>query len=107
MGPVLAAVAAFALYSYFLVWTFRICERFNAWLLLPVLLIDQALLGVFPPGYLVWKLWLFYTALKWEPARGLFRLPRWPRGPHMRGPGKRARRQFREPMPWLRGPCSY
>ena len=108
-----AATLAGLFLTVYLVWrTVHVLLRFNAWLIAPVLLLDLALAFVslgtgFPVGFVVWKLWFFYAAFSWEPVRGLFRQPRWPRRPLMRGPGKRKRREFSEPMPWTRGPSSF
>lgn len=91
-----------------LIWsTVAVCLRFNAWLILAVFLIDFALLLTGSVvGFLIWQLCFFYGMARWEPFRGMYRLPKWPRM-HLRGPGGRRRREFPEPMPWTRGPGSY
>ena len=98
----------------FVLWlTVVVCLRFSPWVLPTVLVLDFVVMPLFfavvgfAPGYIVWKLWFFWTALRWEPIRGVFRLPRWPRTQHMRGPGQRAPRDVREPMPWTAGPFTH
>jgi hypothetical protein len=67
--------------------------------------------GIFPLlifGFVVWKLFFFYAAFRWEPVRGLYHSPvRRPRAPFMRGPRRRRWREVPEPVPWFRGPSSY
>lgn len=58
-------------------------------------------------GVILYKGWLLYFLSRWDPARGLFRLPAWPQQPFSRGPQQRKRREFREPLPWDRGPGSW
>ena len=58
-------------------------------------------------GIIVYKGWLLYFLWWWDPVRGLFRAPAWPRQPYSRGPQERRRREFREPLPWDRGPGSW
>ena len=83
------------------------CLRFNAWLVPIVLVLDFLILCTKSPiAFLMWKLCFFYGMVKWDPVRGLYRLPKWPRMT-MRGRGGRRRREFAEPMPWTRGPGSY
>jgi hypothetical protein len=105
----LAAASGSLLLTVYLLWrTVETCRRFNLWLLPLVLLLDASFFFLAPLGFgfLVWKLWFFWATFRWEPVRGLFRLPRWPRTPFTRGPGKRRPREFREPLPWTAGPCS-
>lgn len=87
--------------------TIAVCLRFNAWLI-PVALGLDFLVGLTgsPVALLMWKLCFFYGMARWDPLRGLFRMPRWPRM-WLPGSGGRRKREFREPMPWTRGPGSY
>jgi len=104
----IVALVAMALYMEWR--TVEICLKYGAWLPWPVLALEGALLflgPIFPIAFLMWKAWFFFAAARWEPTRGLFRLPDWPRAPRMRGPGKRRWREFREPAPWSRGPSSF
>lgn len=100
---------AAALLQLVVLWrTVVVCYRFNNWLFWLVLWIDLvAAAGGFVFGYVAWKLAFFYAASRWDPIRGLFRLPNWPRAAFFRGPGRAGRRVFNEPMPWLRGPTTY
>ena len=110
-----ALIVMGVLVTGFLLWkAWDVCVRWGWLVLLGVLLIDGALvLATFAggPGYLVllvtWTLWLLYADTRWENTRGLLRLPRWPRATWMRGPRKKRRREFPEPMPWTRGPFTY
>jgi len=92
--------------SVLLVLIIRECLQFGAWLIPIVLLINVVLFFTAPVSFLAWQFCFFYGTARWKPVRGLYRLPRWPRN-GMRGPGGRRRREFREPMPWTRGPGSY
>jgi hypothetical protein len=87
--------------------TIVVCLRFNAWLIPVVFVLDGIVaLSWSPFAFIMWKLCFFYGAMKWDPVRGMFRLPKWPRT-YLRGPGGRRRREFREPLPWYRGPGSF
>jgi hypothetical protein len=92
-----------------LLWrTVAVCLRFGAWTIPVVFLLDflAGLVG-HVPGFLIWNLGFFYGASRWDPVRGMFRLPRWPRAPYMRGARRPRHRRIDEPMPWDRGPFSY
>lgn len=87
--------------------TVMTCLRFRAWLIPVVLLADFIVGSTFSPvAFVLWKLCFFAAAIRLDPMRGLFRLPRWPRG-HLRGRGGKRKREFTEPMPWFRGPGTY
>lgn len=109
MHDILLALAALWLLVLYLAWFLRICLRFH-WALIVAMVVVIFGPGVFlaaaPLGLLA-MMSFFHAFQKWEPLRGLFAIPRWPRAPIFRGPGKRRAREFREPMPWLRGPNSY
>lgn len=93
---------------HLLVMVIAACVRVNPlllWLLLP--LGFGALLYAGPFGFMFVVLWELWQFTHWEPVRGLFTMPPWPRSAVLRGPGRRRRREFREPMPWTRGPNSY
>jgi hypothetical protein len=103
---------ALALLAGYLLWrTVEACLRFNAWLIPLVLGVDAALLVLFIPRFwilfIAWKIWFFVAAYRWEPMRGMFRAPHWPRAAFMRGPRRNRRREFKEPMLWTRGPSSF
>jgi hypothetical protein len=106
MDSVLLVLAGLMLYLFFMWRTVSVCRRFRLWVLPVVLLFDHALLFLLPYAFIPWKLWFFWAMFRWEPVRGLFRLPRWPRTHFARGPGRRGPRQFSEPMPWQAGPVS-
>ncbi|HEU4753520.1 MAG TPA: hypothetical protein VFU47_10475, partial [Armatimonadota bacterium] len=96
-----------------LLWrTVVVCLRFSPWVLPVVLLLDLVVMPLvfaaaqFPVGYMAWKLYFFWVTSRWDPVRGAFRAPRWPRAPLMRGPGRNRPRRFSEPLPWTRGPFS-
>jgi hypothetical protein len=127
-------VLALGTLTGYLIWlTASTCRKFNRWVSVVVVGVDLLILspilvgllsnlmslpGGFPselqtlapfsPLVLItWKLWFFYATTRWEPLRGVFQTPEWPRVPWMRGPGKNRPRSFREPMPWDRGPFTY
>lgn len=58
-------------------------------------------------GHIIYKCWFFYLVSRWEIGRGLFNVPAWPRELITRGSRRRRHRQFREPLPWTRGPGSW
>lgn len=88
-------------------YTAAVCLRFGNWVFPVVLMLDFLIgLGRWPISFLLWKLAFFLALAKWDPMRGLFRLPRWPRI-HQRGRRGRRKREFTEPMPWYRGPGTY
>lgn len=109
-GAVLSIAAAAAV--LYLGWrTIAAALRFGPWMVPVVLVVDFVIVAAsgsfFPLPLLLWKMLLLYTAARWGPLLNLFRLPAWPRVSYMRGPGRRRKRQFREPMPWFRGPCTW
>lgn len=108
-GEMAAIIFAAGVLALIASWrTVVVCYRFNNWLFWVVLVMDHvALIAGSVVGLAVWKLLFFYAASRWDPVRGLFRLPKWPRPAYFRGPGRAGRRVFNEPMPWLRGPTSY
>lgn len=88
-------------------YTWTVCIRFGRWVFPTVLAVDFLMaLGRLPIPLVVWKLCFFVALARWEPVRGLFRLPRWPQT-HQRGRGGRRPREFTEPPPWVRGPGTY
>jgi hypothetical protein len=102
-------IVAGALLYVFLMWRMIVvCRRFSPWVLPVVLFLDICVMpwAFFPFGYLGWKLWFFWFAFRVDPVRGVFRVPRWPRTPLMRGPGRRRARRFPQPLPWTAGPLS-
>jgi hypothetical protein len=105
---VIGMSAAFVILAIGVQWyTAAVCNRFGRWLFPTVVVLDFLIgCGRWPVSFLLWKLCFFYGLARWDPMRGLFRLPRWPRV-HQRGRGGRRKREFPEPMPWTRGPGSY
>lgn len=91
--------------------TIEVVSRFRPGVQVLVFLADTlAMAGtgflILPFGFIGWRLWLFWTAARWEPYGGMFAAPPWPRNPLARGRRNRLR-QFREPLPWGRGPFTY
>lgn len=110
----MAAIVICGLSVAFFLWKWcDFCARWGWKVVCTVIAVDGVLSltglngGFLLIGPLSWKVWLLYADSRWEPARGVFPLPAWPRAPRMRGPGKRRRRLFREPMPWTAGPNTY
>lgn len=113
MDTLVGIGVAGTLYVYLIWQTVVVGRLLNPWVLPTVLVIDHLLLFLaplnflFPCGALVWKLSFLYFAWRWEPLRGMYHAPRWPRRRHARGPRRTENRQFQEPSPWDRGPCSF
>jgi hypothetical protein len=76
----LALIAAgVMLYLYLEIWTIRICLRYGGWAVAGVLAVDHILLFASPwfaPGYLGWKVWFLWTAVRAEPVRGILWTPK-------------------------------
>jgi hypothetical protein len=103
---------AFLLVSlYFIVWIIRVLLRVPWWWtpVIVLVLIGSPLLatGIWPLPFIWFNIWFFLIAGRWESLGSYYRTPKWPRVPFRRGPGRRRPRDFREPLPWSRGPCSY
>jgi hypothetical protein len=111
VNSILLGLAVVWLLVFYLAWFLRICFRFHWVLILAMVLLvaGPALFLMLAPFGLIFVMGFFFAFERWEPLRGLFAIPRWPRAPIYRGPGRRRARarEFREPMPWLRGPNSY
>jgi hypothetical protein len=67
------------LYLYLEIWTIRICLRYGGWAVAAALVVDHLLLLLTPwfaPGYLGWKVWFLWTAIRAEPLRGILWIPK-------------------------------
>ena len=91
------------------------CRKLGSWVLTAVVVSDLLAFLLFLPlglpvavfAVLMWKLWFLFLTSWWADYGRLYAAPRWPRTPFRRGPGKRRPREFKEPMPWYRGPNSF